>query len=62
MDKIRDLGRRFAAPLRADVGAVAAEYGLVLALIALAIIVAVGAFGLSLLDLFERGPAAFPSS
>jgi Flp pilus assembly pilin Flp len=61
MDRIRDLGRRFATRLRADVGAVAAEYGLVLALIALAIIVAVGLFGLALVDLFNQGPAAFPS-
>jgi Flp pilus assembly pilin Flp len=62
MDRIRSLGRRFSARLRADSGAVAAEYGLVLALIALAVIVAMGLFGLALLDLFERGPDAFPAS
>jgi Flp pilus assembly pilin Flp len=61
MDTISGLGRRIWARLRADAGAVAAEYGLVLALIALAIIVAVGLFGLALLDLFNQGPAAFPS-
>lgn len=62
MDRIRGLARRLPARLRADAGAVAAEYGLVLALIALAIIVAAGLYGLTLLDLFERGPDAFPDS
>jgi Flp pilus assembly pilin Flp len=62
MDRIRKLGRRFSARSRADAGAVAAEYGLVLALIALAIIVAVGLFGVALVDLFNRGPDAFPAS
>lgn len=61
MDTIRSLGRRFSARVRADAGAVAAEYGLVLALIALAIIVAAGLFGLALTGLFDRGPDAFPS-
>jgi Flp pilus assembly pilin Flp len=61
MDRMRDLGRRFATRLRADVGAVAAEYSLVLALIALAIIVAAAVFGVALADLFDRAPDAFPS-
>ncbi len=61
MDRIRDLARRLSVRLRAETGAVAAEYSLVLALIALAIIVAAGLFGLTLVDLFERGPDAFPS-
>jgi Flp pilus assembly pilin Flp len=61
MDRIRDLGRRFATRLRADVGAVAAEYSLILMLIALAIVVAAAAFGAALLGLFEQGPDAFPS-
>lgn len=43
-----------------DRGAVAAEYGLLLALVALAIIVAVTAFGLALLRLFQAGVDAFP--
>lgn len=62
MDRIRGLARRLFARFGADAGAVAAEYGLVLALVALAIIVAAGLFGLALIDLFERGPDAFPAS
>jgi Flp pilus assembly pilin Flp len=62
MDTICRLGRRFSARMRAQTGAVAAEYGLVLALIALAIIVAVGLFGVALVDLYNRGPDAFPAS
>ena len=61
MDRIRDLGRRLATRLRADVGAVATEYSLVLMLIALAIVVAAAVFGVAVSDLFEQAPDAFPS-
>jgi Flp pilus assembly pilin Flp len=47
--------------VREERGAVAAEYALVLALIAMVIIVALTFFGLTLLGLFEEAPAAFPS-
>ncbi len=41
-------------------GAVSAEYGLLLGLIALAILVAVTALGVAVAGLFERGYVAFP--
>ena len=44
--------------LRADKGATAVEYGLMVALIALAIILAVTALGTNLSDLFTRVAAA----
>ena len=47
--------------VREERGAVAAEYALVLALIAMVIIVALTFFGLTLLGLFEEAPGAFPS-
>jgi Flp pilus assembly pilin Flp len=47
--------------VREERGAVAAEYALVLALIAMVIIVALTFFGLTLLGLFEEAPEAFPS-
>jgi len=43
-----------------DRGSVATEYGMMLALIALAIIVAATAFGLVVADMFSSGSAAFP--
>jgi Flp pilus assembly pilin Flp len=46
--------------VREERGAVAAEYALVLALIAIVIFVAVTFFGLTLLGLFDQGPKAFP--
>lgn len=46
--------------LHEDRGAVASEYGLVLLLIALVIIVAVTAFGLAVADLFQRGADGIP--
>lgn len=46
---------------RDERGAVATEYALVLALIAMVIVVALTFFGLTLLGLFEEGPEAFPS-
>jgi Flp pilus assembly pilin Flp len=42
-------------------GAVATEYGLILTLVVLVIILAVTAFGISLTGLFERGAEPFPS-
>ena len=45
---------------RTELGAVATEYGLVLTLVALTIIVAVGLFGDELVSLFESGTGGFP--
>lgn len=43
-------------------GAVASEYGLLLMLIALAIVVAAAVFGVAVADLFDRGTAGIPGS
>lgn len=43
------------ARLRRDEGAVATEYGLILALVAMAIIAAIAAFGLVLVDMLGTG-------
>lgn len=43
-------------------GAVASEYGLLLTLIALAIVVAAAVFGVAVADLFDRGTAGIPGS
>jgi Flp pilus assembly pilin Flp len=61
VNAFRHLLRRLRLPTRDERGAVAAEYALVLGLIALVIVVGATLFGLSLLGLFERGPTAFPS-
>jgi Flp pilus assembly pilin Flp len=61
MRAIRDLTLRLRAAIRVETGAVTAEYGLLLTLIALAIIVAVTAYGASVLGLFEQGTAEFPA-
>lgn len=47
--------RRLAARLSVELGAVSTEYGLVLILIAIAIIAAATAFGLAVSGLFDRG-------
>jgi Flp pilus assembly pilin Flp len=52
--------RRVGVRIRSDAGAVATEYGLVLMLIALAIVVAATLYGLSLAGLIGRAPDAFP--
>jgi Flp pilus assembly pilin Flp len=62
MSAIRVLIRRIDTVIRVEAGAVATEYGLILTLIALAIVAGAAAFGASLLGLWERGPAEFPSS
>ena len=45
--------------IHADRGAVATEYGLVLMLIALVIIIGVTAFGFAVADLFQTGADGF---
>lgn len=45
-----------------ELGAVATEYGLVLMLIALAIVLAAALFGVAVADLFDRGTGGFPGS
>jgi Flp pilus assembly pilin Flp len=55
------LWRPLSLLVRDERGAVAAEYALVLALIAMVIIVALTFFGLTLLGLFNEAQGAFPS-
>jgi Flp pilus assembly pilin Flp len=61
MTRLRTLLISFAVPMdEDDRGSVATEYGLMLALITLAIIAAATAFGLVVADMFDSGGAAFP--
>lgn len=55
--RIRRLARRLEA--RDELGAVATEYGLLLAMIALVIVTALVAFGLAVLGLLRAGADAF---
>jgi pilus assembly protein Flp/PilA len=57
MTGLQDLGKRFN---RDDEGATAVEYGLMVALIAAAIVVTVGLLGTRLNDLFETVRQAMP--
>ena len=61
MNRIRTKLRRVWLGARDQRGAVATEYGLILTLVVLVIVIAVAAFGVTLTGLFEQGPAAFPS-
>jgi Flp pilus assembly pilin Flp len=61
MTRLRSLLISFVVPMHEDEGSVATEYGMMLALIALAIIVAATAFGLVVSDMFDSGQAAFPA-
>ncbi len=58
---LRSALRRISGRARGEAGAVATEYGLLLLLIALAIILAATAFGASVAGLFDQGTAGFPS-
>jgi Flp pilus assembly pilin Flp len=44
---------------RDERGAVAAEYGLILTLVVIATVLAITAFGIAVVDLFERGAEPF---
>ncbi len=58
--RVRRFAQVAAARFGSQGGAVSAEYGLLLALIAIVIVVGVTAFGIAVAGLFERGNAAFP--
>jgi len=59
--RLRSLLARGSRRFQLEAGSVATEYGLLLLLIALAIVLAATAFGVSVSDLFDRGTAGFPS-
>jgi len=46
--------------IRVEAGAVATEHALILTLVVLVTILAIGAFGVAVSGLFDRGEAAFP--
>jgi Flp pilus assembly pilin Flp len=60
MSHIRCLLRRSVAAVRGELGAVATEYGLILTLVVLAIILGVTLFGGALVGLLQRGPDSIP--
>lgn len=53
---------RVAFLLRVESGAVSTEYGLILTLVVLVTILAIGAFGVAVSGLFDRGTDGFPAS
>jgi Flp pilus assembly pilin Flp len=57
---LRTFLRRISVRAHAEAGSVATEYGLLLLLIALAIVLAATAFGASVAGLFDQGTAGFP--
>lgn len=59
--RLRSVMARGRRCLREEAGVVATEYGLILLLISLTIVVAATAFGVSVSDLFDQGTAGFPS-
>jgi Flp pilus assembly pilin Flp len=62
MNVVNDWLMRLSAFIRAETGAVSAEYGLILTLVVLVTILAIGAFGVAVSGLFDRGTAGFPST
>ena len=61
LPRLRSMLARGSRRFRREAGAVATEYGLILLLISLVIVVAATAFGVSLSGLFDQGTAGFPS-
>ncbi|MGH2635094.1 MAG: hypothetical protein ACRDHU_02970 [Actinomycetota bacterium] len=59
MNGLNDLLGRLTLVMRIETGAVSAEYGLILTLVVLVTVLAIGAFGVAVSGLFERGNA-FP--
>ncbi len=62
MDWVNDWLVRFSLLIRLETGAVSAEYGLILTLVVLVTVLAIGAFGVAVSGLIDRGTAGFPST
>jgi Flp pilus assembly pilin Flp len=62
MNWANDLLVRVSFLLRLETGAVSAEYGLILTLVVLVTILAIGAFGIAVSGLIDRGADGFPST
>jgi Flp pilus assembly pilin Flp len=60
MNALNDFMNRMALLVRVETGAVSAEYGLILTLVVLVTVLAIGAFGVAVSGLFDRGVEPFP--
>lgn len=60
MDGISRKLRRLTVALHGELGAVATEYGLILTLVAVVIVVAITLYGGAVLGLFQQAPDKFP--
>ena len=62
MDWVNDWLVRFSLLVRLESGAVSAEYGLILTLVVLVTVLAIGAFGVAVSGLIDRGAGGFPAT
>lgn len=62
MNALNDLLVRFSFLIRVETGAVSAEYGLILTLVVLVTVLAIGAFGVAVSGLIDRGADGFPAT
>jgi Flp pilus assembly pilin Flp len=60
MNGLHDFMTRIALLVRLEAGAVSTEYGLILTLLVLVTILAIGAIGVQVSGLFDRGSTGFP--
>ena len=60
MNELHDFIARIALLFRLETGAVSTEYGLILTLLVLVTVLAIGAIGVQVSGLFERGSTPFP--
>jgi Flp pilus assembly pilin Flp len=60
MNGLHDAMSRIAFLLRLETGAVSTEYGVILTLLVLVTVLAIGAIGVQVSGLFERGSTGFP--
>jgi Flp pilus assembly pilin Flp len=61
MNWVNDWLVRVSFMLRLETGAVSAEYGLILTLVVLVTVLAIGAFGVAVSGLIDRGASGVPS-
>ncbi len=62
MEWINDWLVRFSFLIRMETGAVSAEYGLILTLVVLVTVLAIGAFGVAVSGLIDRGASGVPAA
>ncbi|HEY7659833.1 MAG TPA: Flp family type IVb pilin [Actinomycetota bacterium] len=61
MERIREQVGRIVAWGRCELGAVAAEYGLILTLVVIVTVLAITAFGIAVVGMIDEGSSGFPS-